>query len=387
MKKRFVVILAVLMILLAGCSNGKTVKTREEGKKMCEEFFDGLLDADPITMSSYQSGVLFSVFSKDQDKIHVDYPDSGYGYYGFIGEDGKKYIITDDGSAMEDEFTYDVSLDTVKNMLLMSTSAYFDVEDDSMSFVCSEKDGKELSMEIKGRNEGVDFTITANAAKEDGKISAIKSEIKSGEQSYQSEYRFTYDEHIELPDYSLPKTYDDLPHVESPYASFGEIIDKLGEEDNLFYCFMDDQLLVIDEKDGRHYQFSATVSQDVLDAYNALDFFSEDYEFKVRDLLHDIEIEDCIDFTDEIIPDDQLTSYTGKKIGDLVNEGFNVNGYSFWEEGSFISLEKDMFSYQADVEVPEGFDLDSEFEYEHLYDFTIKSISFDSVEYAVLPMR
>ena len=44
-------------------------------------------------------------------------------------------------------------------------------------------------------------------------------------------------------------------------------------------------------------------------------------------------------------------------------------------------------TYQLSVEIPDGFDTDSDFDYEDLNEFIIKEMIFSNIEYAALPMR
>ena len=191
--------------------------------------------------------------------------------------------------------------------------------------------------------------------------------MKDGEQAYVSEYKFKYDEHIELPEYKEPVTYNDMPHVDSPYKTFEDIIKTVNEEEDLMYLFYEKQLIVIDSVNGKHYQFSTVVDDETYNAYNELDVMEDDYQQKVYPLIENIEIEDCIDFTDAVLTKEELDAYIGKTIGDMVNDGFEVSGYSFYEESNTVYTNKDLLGYKVDVALEEGFDPDSEFEYEDLY--------------------
>ena len=389
MKKKYIaVIFAVLVLLLTSCNAGnvKTVKTREEVKQMAEEFYGDLLKADNVMMSAYRDEVLVNEFTRDGDRMYVNNTEAGYDYYLFQ-ENGKKYLISDDRTLFEDESMYDLSADTIRMTLDFAVLAYLDADVEGLTYTATKKGDQELVVTIEGSDEGNAFTITSTGTKESGSLQSLLSEIRSGENGYQSEYRFAYDKHVELPEYTVIKTYDDLPHVESPYQTYGEIIEQLGEEEALFYCFYDTQLLVIGEKDGRHYQFSTVVDQETYDAFNDLDFMDDDYDQKVYDLLSDIPIEDCVDFTDELLSQGELDSYAGKTVRNLIDEGYEANGWSFWEENNFVFVMKDGMTYRLEVELPEGFDPDSEFEYEDLYGFNIRKMTFESPEYSILPMN
>ena len=383
MKKTLFILIMILMLILTGCSGSKTVKTKDETKKLSEEFYNDLLNEENISMTSYYNGEKTSVFKKDGDKMYVD--NGMYDYYLFM-KDGKKYLIADDRTLFEDEAMYDMSLDTIPLVLQMQILGYFDIEDDSLSFEASNKDN-ELVTTIKGKSDGVDFTVTTTGKKQEDKVTNISSETKIDDTTYSTQFDFTYGDIIELPEYKEIKTYDNMPHVDSPYETFGQIYDKYTEDDYIAPMMYDNELFEIGEVDGRHYQFSSILDQEIVDKYFELDFSSEDYETQVYNLLKDIEIQDCIDFTDEILNSEQLNTYMGKKVEDLISEDFEVNGYSFFEDHNYIYASKDYMTYQLSVEIPDGFDTDSDFDYEDLNEFIIKEMIFSNIEYAALPMR
>ncbi len=378
--------LLLLALTMASCNGAKTVNDREEARQMAEDFYKDLTNADPVTMSSYSNGELTTVFAKDHDIIHIYSEDGSFDVYSFV-KDGKRYTISDDGNLYEDDTTYDFYADSIETMLKMNVTGYFDVEDDTLSFSASKKGDDQLDLLVKEKQDDRDLAISSKGTKENGKVSSIVCEIKDGENTYQSEYRFTYDEHIEVPEYTIPKTYEDLPHVKSPYSTYREIIDDLDEDESLTYIFNENNLFVIGEKDDRHYQFSSAVGQDLIDQIDSLDFFADDYQDRVYDLIGNLEIEDCIDFTDELISEQQLEGYIGKQIGDLLSDGFEVKGYSFFEDDNIVLADKDQMTYEFDVILPENFDPEGEFEFDAFNSFVIEDASFSDVEYSVLPMR
>ena len=389
MKRKSIIIFLILILVLTftSCSSDKKVKTKADAKRMAVNFYGALLNADKIKMSTYNSGELLNIFTKDNDKMHVEIIDPEYGYdYYLFKKDGVKYLIADDKTLFEDEAMYDMSNETINNAINFSVLAYFDIEDDSFKYTAVEREN-ELELTIKGKFEDSEYLINNIGKKENGVVTSIVNNITYGEETLNSEYLFEYDQHIELPEYSIPKRYDNLPHVDSPYERYADIIYNLDYDEELFYSIMDDKLLVIDEVDGRHYQFSSSIDQEIINTYNNLDFFADDYNQQIYDLISDIEIEDCIDFTDEILNSEQLSTYTNKTIQNIINDGFEVNGYSFFEDHNCIYLMKDSMTYKADVILPDSFNPDAEFEYDAFNDFIINDIKFDNPEYSILPMR
>lgn len=387
MKKLFITLLALMMLLVSACAgNSKTVNTREEAQQMVEEFFDGLLEADPIKVDTYQNDTLMSTFMKDGDKMYQYYEDAGYGYYLFIKDD-VKYLISDDLTLMEDDFMYDMSLQTLEFMLMMNVTGYFDVDDGSLTFKATNKADKELLLEISGESDDTQVNINTTAKKENNQISEITTEMTAGEQTFSTTYKFEYNTHINLPEYKVPVTYDNMPHVDSPYATFGQVINELDEDEDLFYALMENQLVVIDEVDNRYYQYSTVLDDETFEKYNNLDFMADDYNQQVYSLISELPIEDCIDFTDSLLSPDSLKAYVGKTIQALVDDGFEINGYSFYEDDANVFVTKDLMTYKVDAIIVDDFDPEADFESEDLVVLGIVDMEFDSVEYAALPMK
>lgn len=387
MKKLFITLLALMMLLVSACAgNSKTVNTREEAQQMVEEFFDGLLEADPIKVDTYQNDTLMSTFMKDGDKMYQYYEDAGYGYYLFIKDD-VKYLISDDLTLMEDDFMYDMSLQTLEFMLMMNVTGYFDVDDGSLTFKATNKADKELLLEISGESDGTQVNINTTAKKENNQISEMTTEMIAGEQTVSTTYKFEYNTHINLPEYKVPVTYDNMPHVDSPYATFGQVINELDEDEDLFYALMENQLVVIDEVDNRYYQYSTVLDDETFEKYNNLDFMADDYNQQVYSLISELPIEDCIDFTDSLLSPDSLKAYVGKTIQALVDDGFEINGYSFYEDDANVFVTKDLMTYKVDAIIVDDFDPEADFESEDLVVLGIVDMEFDSVEYAALPMK
>lgn len=387
MKKLFITLLALMMLLMSACAgNSKTVNTREEAQQMVEEFFDGLLEADPIKVDTYQNDTLVSTFMKDGDKMYQYYEDAGYGYYLFIKDD-VKYLISDDLTLMEDEFMYDMSNRSLEFMLMMNVTGYFDVDDGSLTFKATNKADKELLLEISGESDDTQVNINTTAKKENNQISEMTTEMIAGEQTVSTTYKFEYNTHITLPEYKVPITYDNMPHVDSPYATFGQVINELDEDEDLFYALMENQLVVIDEVDNRHYQYSTVLDDETFEKYNNLDFMADDYNQQVYSLISELPIEDCIDFTDSLISPDSLKAYVGKTIQALIDDGFEINGYSFYEDDAYVFVTKDLMTYKVDAIIVDDFDPEADFESEDLVVLGIADMEFDSVEYAALPMK
>ena len=274
MKKLLIVLFSLL--LLTACAGTKTVTVKTEAKKMADEFYDELLASDPIMMNSYFDDKLSTVFAKDKDKMYVDQIEAGYDYYMFI-EDGKKYLISSDRTLMEDESMYDLSLNTIDLTLKMNVLGYFDVEDDSVKLSVTNNNDTEFVLTVDGKAaDGSNFTVTSTGLKNDvGQVTEISNVIKSGDNTQKMSYMFTYDTPVDLPEYTKPVTYDNMPHVDSPYKTVGDIIKTLNPVEQLSYSFINDELIIIKNVNDKYYQLSAPIDQVLMDQYNSIDFMDD----------------------------------------------------------------------------------------------------------------
>lgn len=396
-----VVLAAILALstLLTACGAKETVttvNTREEVRDMVNAFYEGLLTADPISMTTTHGEGEPSVFIRDGDKMYSG-DGVNYDYYMFM-EDGKKFFMGDGETAYEDEYMYDMSADTLNNLLMMYVTGVLDadMEDDSFTYQATRTDktegGKALSelvYTLTGENEGQAITLTVTGKAADGQVSGIEYDAQSGEDAYHISLQFAYDGvSVELPEYTVYEEYVvEGVHVESPYQTIQELIDTLDEEEPLFYITTEDALVAVGEKDGRYYQFTAPFPREEMDAFDALEF-DDDYWQKAYAILGKLVIEDCIDFTDVPLSQSELDAYVGKSVEDMVDDGFESSGWFIGEEGdATLYFSKDLMAYEAQATLPDGFDVESEFEYEDLYGATINGIRFSEPEYAALPIQ
>lgn len=176
--------------------------------------------------------------------------------------------------------------------------------------------------------------------------------------------------------------------TESPYQTFAEWIDSYDDPDLVPYMIMNStDVYGVAKKDGHYYQLSGKFTAEESQAFDALDFFDENYRNNVLDLLRNVKVDACLDFTDRLPSQSQLDAYKGKTMKDLVNDGYEETGWNFWEEGSDMFVEKDGFEYTVSVELPEGFDYEREFEYSELDDAKIVNMEFEEVSMSALPLK
>ncbi|MBO4358306.1 MAG: hypothetical protein J5796_00735 [Erysipelotrichaceae bacterium] len=391
MKKSFKKIMIVMMIVsvLTACSGGNTRKADnvQDARALADEFFASLADQDRYVATEKTKGEVYSIMTVDGDKVWITYPgmEEGSDVYLFV-DNGLKYIMYEDDVPYQDDDLYDMfnSVSTIGMEMYIDALLSDETGEIKTNTTLTEKDdSKELVVKATMPSEDGDYTLTLTAKQEGGKLLNYVFNAEAGEETYNDEVTYEYgdDIRVDLPDYEIkvPRVYT---HVESPYATIGDVMNKVGE-DNFSSMVMDGVLYSVVDM----LQVSAPMSDDVAAAYDELDIFDEDYQSKLKDLIRDLAIDDCVDFSEYVLKDEDFAGYIGGSVGSMVSDGFEENGWSVWEEGSVIWIEKDGMVYEADIELPEGFDAESEFDFSDLYDATVKSVRFSEMSYAEMPLQ
>ena len=410
MKKRSISVIALAVVLamlmaLSACSGNseqvRTVQTKAEAEEMVNQFFEPLLSANPVSMTSYSNGESTGILTIDGDKISMKYDAIDDVYYMFI-LDGVKYIFTEsDNVAHDSSETYDMFADAISDNVDMFILSLFDTEegvDDMISFSATRTDktvGKTTTSELVlvvtvDTGDDGKGTITVTGTSTDGAVSDYSFSMAENEEepSIEFEYKFAYDGvSVELPEYTVESSPLIYYSADSPYETLDELIATLDEDESLFYLVEGNMVYAITEYEGRYYQLGAELSDEDRNAYDGLDFLADDYDSQVYDIIGKLAIVDCQDFTDSIIPQAELDVYTGKTVSDLVDAGFECSGWMISEDEAYIYFEKDLLDYCAEITLPDGFDSESDFSAEDLYPSIVGNISFDAPEYAALPMK
>ena len=401
---RAAALLLTLALLLSACGgkntdseNTVTVETREETRELAAAFYAPLYNADPISFETYSGGQWQSTFSRDGDAMHAANAFSDDEYYMFV-EDGQKYLMSDGETAYADENGYNMYADTLDTTLSFYVMGILRSEEGEapLSYHATRTDrttdgvsSSELVYTVSGEAEGESVTLTVTGTADgEGNVSRILYEYVSGENKGDIELRFSYDVSVQVPEHTYGDTGEieyRYTHVESPFATIQDLIDRLGEDEYLNYTMTDGAVLAFGEKDGRLYQVRAEISPEAQAAYDALDFFSETYDEDCYAIVGALSIVDCIDYTDSVIPQSELDAFVGKTAQEIADAGFEGTGWSFYEGSGALFFAKDGMGYTADATAPADFDMDSEFEFEDLLGFTVEGFRFNAPE-RTLPM-
>lgn len=393
--KRMIMLALSAGLVLAGCgaSGGKqitTVETREEAKELSDEFYAGLAEADPIMMTSYMNGEKTTIFTKDGEKMYSQDLVNNTAFYLFK-ENGKAYYMNEGEDPMKEDFAYDLYAESVNTALTMFVTGFLEGNGegaDQLAYkavLTADGPTSELSTSITGESEGKTSTYTVTGTKTDGKVTSIS--VRQNDEPEMFRYEFAYDVSVDLPEYTIHDITQSYKHTDSPYETVEEVIAQLGENEDLNYTIYNDRLLVITQKDGRWLQLVAQFSEEDMAEVDALDVFADDYDTKKLEIVRRQTFNDCVDFTDALPAQEELDGFVGKTVGDVVNAGYEGNGWGISEEESHASFEKELMEYDAKITLPEGFDADAEFEFDDLSDAVIEEMHFTGPSMAALPME
>lgn len=401
LKKTVLGALGALMITsLCGCSSESTVEvtvdTKAEVKKLVDEFYAGVADANPMEMTTVADGTQSGIFTRDGTKLKYEDNVNNMVMYMFE-ENGKKYFLTEDmNQPTEEEYTYNMYNSTPEMVLTMTVLGYFqdDQQEEGLTYSATKKEvtenGKtqaELKVTITAEQDGTKAELTSLGTKTDDKVNHITFSINQGEQSMSQELDFKYDGiSITLPEYEIVDISEYYEHVDSPFKTFEEAKKAAGKE-TLAYTIYDNLVVAVVNHEGKLYQLNAEMDEATTEAYNGIDFEADDYSEQVDKLLDPLAITDCVDFTALSLDQKTLDGYVGKKIGELVDEGFGHNGYGITEESSVIYLDRNDIVYEFEVTLPEGFDTEKDFEFEDLYDCVVTKGSYSDTNTSLLPLK
>lgn len=401
LKKTVLGALGALMITsLCGCSSESTVEvtvdTKAEVKKLVDEFYAGVADANPMEMTTVADGTQSGIFTREGTKLKYEDNVNNMVMYMFE-ENGKKYFLTEDmDQPTEEEYTYNMYNSTPEMVLTMAVLGYFqdDQQEEGLTYSATKKEvtenGKtqsELKVTITAEQDGTKAELTSLGTKTDDKVNHITFSITQGEQSMSQELDFKYDGiSITLPEYEIFDISEYYEHVDSPFKTFEEAKKTAGKE-TLSYTIYDNLVVAVVNHEGKLYQLSAEMDEATTEAYNGIDFEADDYSEQVDKLLDPLAITDCVDFTALSLDQKTLDGYVGKKIGELVDEGFGQNGYGISEESSVIYLDRNDIVYEFEVTLPEGFDTEKDFEFEDLYDCVVTKGSYSDTNTSLLPLK
>ena len=113
--------------------------------------------------------------------------------------------------------------------------------------------------------------------------------------------------------------------------------------------------------EGRPMRAFATMTQEIYDEIDALDFFEDEYWEKCRALLGTLKVTAVEDFSKYLPKQEELDAFKGKTGKDLLDAGYEYNGYGEGGDGIYhVDLIKGYFEYEAECTGPSDFDPEAE---------------------------
>ena len=143
--------------------------------------------------------------------------------------------------------------------------------------------------------------------------------------------------------------------------------------------FSEAHYVVVFHAGGNDYRAVADMPQDVSDAVWAIDFFDEERDQKIQDLVSPLAIGSLENLTEQAPSQEALDAYVGKTGQDLFDEGWS---YWFYDlEAMEAGFYSGPFSYMVQFEYDgEPLENDDDFDfYETFKDLKIRSVTYEGL--------
>ena len=158
-------------------------------------------------------------------------------------------------------------------------------------------------------------------------------------------------------------------------AELGTLGDALSAESSYYYSACDSSYYVyVFDNNGTPCRVVAEMTEDLYDAFTAIEFTDPDKDQKMMDLLGDLPLIRVDDLSQGIPSQAELDQLAGKTGQELLDQGFQVWGYD--EEADEYSLVQGDYEYKASFnEKAENSTGDDD----AIRGLTLKSIVYDGV--------
>ena len=148
-------------------------------------------------------------------------------------------------------------------------------------------------------------------------------------------------------------------------------------------AYDDDYYVYVFENGGKPTRVCAALTPETRKAIDEIDFAAEDGFDAINKVVADLEIEKVEDLSVGIPTDEELASMAGMTGAQLIEAGYEENGWSIWDGNTDVFFMKGMYNFK--VTFNEKIDVDSiddEFNAaEAVADFTVKSVEYDGLAY------
>ena len=133
------------------------------------------------------------------------------------------------------------------------------------------------------------------------------------------------------------------------------------------------------QKDGTYYRAVAELTDEVSEAIDALDFFADDYFEQVEAIIAPLPVIEVRNLS-AYIPAD-MDQWVGKSGAEMMQDGYEVTGYSFYEEFNNFYVTKGLCEWEVAVNEPQPQDDDNYDADAGFAATTIRSVTFSDFTY------
>lgn len=136
------------------------------------------------------------------------------------------------------------------------------------------------------------------------------------------------------------------PAIPKEMSTIGDAI-LAGIDDEYYgYEISEDYIRVVNDD----YVCEATLTKELQEKLDAVDFFAEDKDQQYAEILKDLPIEKMEPRSASALTEDEMKQLIGKKGQDILDLGYSCYGYNLSEENGIFFIEKDGYCYQVVVE-------------------------------------
>ena len=140
-----------------------------------------------------------------------------------------------------------------------------------------------------------------------------------------------------------------------------------------------EQYVYVFEYEGTPIRVTATMTEELYDKVNSVDFFDDNKDAKIAEIVGEQPVEKIESLADGIPGEKELAELKGKKGSDLIDEGYEVWGHYYDGEKLEVTLVKGDYEYTATFEEnvdgsAEDFDAESE-----ITNLTVKEVVYNGI--------
>ena len=377
-QKRLSILLALAMIpaLLAGCSSSQDGDFTWTREGMFADDAENLLSIysteDAETPGWYVGcflgeGMYGGVIQQEGKTLHgnISY-DEGAEYVVTVSEEGEDGVLLQapDGEYHFAPYEFPEAAFTVMVNIEGDGQIAYAPEGETIAF-----DDEYPSQSAYIGLEGPE--VYTFAAKPDEGWKFVKWTNFGEEYSREEQFTLEVTEDMDLVAVFGVKGTDETPVDLETVETLGELLGL----PNYGYACTEEYYVYAFEQDENIYRAVAEISRETADAVFALDWDDDEYAEKLRALVGDAPVLRIDDLTAGIPSQAELDAFTGKTIGELLEDGWYCGGWNLMDK--IIYMRQGVYDYimtfDEEIEDPEAF------EESDLDPLVVMSVKFDQI--------